>query len=322
MHLETLLYMLLQSDETRPPPGPVPNFEALGQEAKKAAVGNEWIKIPATTIFVGMDDLKNDNGSARYLGWDNEKPMRKQNVPAFEAQARPLTNEDFARYMHATNQDSLPASWTQRTSSGGGDAKAEKESCGSPNAYYLNGHSEPLGQAYLDGKFVRTVYGPVPLRHALAWPVFASHDELAGCANWMNGRIPTAEEVLSIYHHVDVAKKKEAEKVQARLAGVNGHLSNDGVEESPPSGPANGFSSVRPCLIRDVLFLNLEKANVGFRYCHPTPVTQLGNKLCGRGELGGVWEWTSSRLEKHDGFEPMAEYPGYTADFFDGKHNM
>ncbi|KAJ2979433.1 hypothetical protein NUW58_g7199 [Xylaria curta] len=33
-------------------------------------------------------------------------------------------------------------------------------------------------------------------------------------------------------------------------------------------------------------------------------------------------EWTSSTLRKHEGFEPMALYPLYTADFFDEKHNI
>jgi len=61
---------------------------------------------------------------------------------------------------------------------------------------------------------------------------------------------------------------------------------------------------------------------VGFKHWHPVPVTQNGDKLSGQGELGGVWEWTSSELEKHAGFEPMELYPGYTADFFDGKHNV
>lgn len=28
--------------------------------------------------------------------------------------------------------------------------------------------------------------------------------------------------------------------------------------------------------------------------------------------MGGVWEWTSSVLEKHEGFEPMGLYPAYT----------
>ena len=28
--------------------------------------------------------------------------------------------------------------------------------------------------------------------------------------------------------------------------------------------------------------------------------------------MGGVWEWTSSALEKHNGFKPLELYPGYT----------
>ena len=30
--------------------------------------------------------------------------------------------------------------------------------------------------------------------------------------------------------------------------------------------------------------------------------------------MGGVWEWTSTVLTPHDGFQPMALYPGYTGE--------
>lgn len=42
------------------------------------------------------------------------------------------------------------------------------------------------------------------------------------------------------------------------------------------------------------------------------PVTQNGDQLSGQGNIGGVWEWTSSALERHEGFEPMTLYPAYT----------
>lgn len=91
------------------------------------------------------------------------------------------------------------------------------------------------------------------------------------------------------------------------------HLSNDGVEETPPSFSAlNGSSGAERGLYPQDLFANLEGCNVGFNTFHPTPVTQLGNKLCGRGEMGGVWEWTSSTLEEHEGYQAMESYPGYT----------
>lgn len=44
------------------------------------------------------------------------------------------------------------------------------------------------------------------------------------------------------------------------------------------------------------------------------PVTQNGNRLSGRGDMGGVWEWTSSALERHEGFEAMKLYPAYTGN--------
>ncbi|KAL8666297.1 MAG: hypothetical protein Q9202_001566 [Teloschistes flavicans] len=323
MHLETLLYMLLQSDKTLPPPGPVPNFPALARNARDDAVPNEWIKIPSTTLDVGLSDPEDDLRQSRCFGWDNEKPVRKMEVHAFEAKARPLTNEDYVRYLCATNRHTIPASWvctkdSTKTSGPTGESLVKSIKP------YLNGHSAPVENAFVTGKCVRTVYGPVALEHALSWPVFASYDELAGCAKWMNGRIPSADEVRSIYSYVERMKTKEADKVLAKkISAVNGHLSNDGVEETPPSGCAlKRPSSVTPSPDPHDFFADLEHCNVGFSNFHPAPVTQFGKQLCGRGEMGGVWEWTSTTLEEHEGFEAMKAYPGYTTDFFDGKHNV
>jgi len=91
------------------------------------------------------------------------------------------------------------------------------------------------------------------------------------------------------------------------------HLVNDGVEETPPSHPSrHGASSIKQSLDPRNLFANLEGCNVGFKHFHSMPITQNGNALSGQGQMGGVWEWTSSVLEKHDGFEPMNLYPAYT----------
>lgn len=70
------------------------------------------------------------------------------------------------------------------------------------------------------------------------------------------------------------------------------------------------------------LFADLAGENVGLRHWHPTPVTHRGGSLAGQSGMGGLWEWTSSPLLPHEGFEPTPLYPGYTADFFDGKHNV
>jgi hypothetical protein len=87
--------------------------------------------------------------------------------------------------------------------------------------------SAPLSQAYLDGKSVRSVYGPVPLKFALDWPVSASYDELAGCAEWMGGSIPTLEQARSIYQYADALKLKEAERQLGKcVPAVNGYVND------------------------------------------------------------------------------------------------
>jgi hypothetical protein len=159
-------------------------------------------------------------------------------VHAFSAQARPITNEDvsrslfsswniltssqYARYLEQAHISKIPASWAEQKTDG-----AQTNGCSNG---HTNGHtngnidsSPPLTMAYLEGKSVRTVYGLVPLKYALDWPVSASYDELAGCASWMGGRIPTAEEARSIYSRVDGLKLKEAEQHLGKtVPAVNG----------------------------------------------------------------------------------------------------
>jgi hypothetical protein len=71
---------------------------------------------------------------------------------------------------------------------------------------------------------VRTVYGSVPFRWALDWPVSASYDELAGCAQWMGGRIPTVEEARSIYLYSHMLKKEAEQKLTKTVPAVNGYV--------------------------------------------------------------------------------------------------
>lgn len=88
---------------------------------------------------------------------------------------------------------------------------------------------------------------------------------------------------------------------------------NNGVEETPPSKPSfNGLYSTEAGPDPNEFHVDLEGTNVGFKHWHPMPVTQNGGRLSGQGDMGGVWEWTSTVLEKHEGFEPMALYPVYT----------
>ncbi|KAJ7755089.1 hypothetical protein B0H14DRAFT_2978755 [Mycena olivaceomarginata] len=63
-------------------------------------------------------------------------------------------------------------------------------------------------------------------------------------------------------------------------------------------------------------------ANLGFRNWHPIPATTGGVRSGGKGGNGGVWEWTSTVFDKYEGFEPSVLYPGFSADFFDGAHQV
>ncbi|KAK3318271.1 C-type lectin protein [Apodospora peruviana] len=352
MHIETLLYMMLQSNKTRPPPHiQPPDFEKLAAQARSERVANEWFDIPAQDISIGLFDPAETADPNAHFGWDNEKPVRNVKVHAFRAQGRPISNEEYARYMYSMQIDKIPAAWAETnepllkgsdrgivTSSGvNGHANGHSNGVfnGSSNDHTngsLNGHqngssrsygysesASSLPESFLEGKAVRTVFGLVPLKHALDWPIFASYDELTGCAAWMGGRIPTFEETRSIYAHVDALKKKDPERQLGKtVPAVNGHLSNNGVEISPPPSPCSSKADGQ----EQQLYIDLGDANVGFQHWHPVPITGHGGTLAGQAEMGGVWEWTSSVLRPWDRFTPMPLYPGYTADFFDDKHNI
>jgi L-histidine Nalpha-methyltransferase / hercynylcysteine S-oxide synthase len=130
-----------------------------------------------------------------------------------------LMGLQYAQYMYDSRITHLPASWAKTDT----DKAINGYSNGYTNVIEMNGHGSgasngnlndigELPTSFLDDKAVRTVYGLVPLKDALDWPIFASYDELSGCASWMGGRIPTVDEVRSIYAHVNVLKREEAER--------------------------------------------------------------------------------------------------------------
>ena len=118
----------------------------------------------------------------------------------------------YLQYLINNGIDRLPASWSTTPA---------------PNGRRDNGIKidvDGIPSDFLVGKSVRTVFGPVPLQYALDWPVFASYDELAGCASWMGGRIPTMEETKSIYSYVDVQRRATSDgnsKLTRKVPAVN-----------------------------------------------------------------------------------------------------
>jgi formylglycine-generating enzyme required for sulfatase activity len=223
MHLETLLYMLIQSERVLPPPGAVkPDFEALAKSSATNAVENQWFTIPEADVSVGLEDPEQDASAKRYFGWDIEKPSRVVHVKSFRAKARPITNGEYATYLAETGKSVIPASWSEHAYFN------DKALSNGKRDGVVNGHDNGTNGAngtppkLTDGKYVRTVYGTVPLCFALDWPVMASYDELVGCAQWMGGRIPTMEEARSIYNYVTLNVPEIGKSLGNTIPAVNG----------------------------------------------------------------------------------------------------
>jgi hypothetical protein len=69
MHLETLLYMLLQSDKTIPPTAIAPDFEGNAKLAEAARVPNQWFDIPEQLLTIGLEDPEDNSGPDSHFGW-------------------------------------------------------------------------------------------------------------------------------------------------------------------------------------------------------------------------------------------------------------
>ena len=131
--------------------------------------------------------------------------------------------------------------------------------------------------------FWRGMWDLVPL--PMAWPVYVTQAEASAYARWRGRRLMTEAE----YHRA--------------AFGTPG-----GEERTFPWGDA------APDALRGRFdFAEWDPAPAG---AHPRGASAWGvHDLVGNG-----WEWTSTVFAGFDGFRPMASYPQYSADFFDGKH--
>lgn len=179
MHLETLLYMLIQSPNVLPPKGvALPSWkDASNRSETLPLTESPTIQIPARTVTLGHNDKESNdhsNGLLSEFGWDNENPERLVDVPAFKIQIRPVTNGEYYTYLQKTSNKAIPASWLMKN-----------------------------GQV-----FVRTVFGPCPLNIAINWPVQTSCNEAEGYAKFVGGRLPTEGELIRFRDHTGDANDK------------------------------------------------------------------------------------------------------------------
>jgi ergothioneine biosynthesis protein EgtB len=128
----------------------------------------------------------------------------------------------------------------------------------------------------------RGMFELVPL--PLAWPVYVSQAEAAAYVRWRGARLPS-----------------EAEFQRAAYGSPDG-------ERVHPWGDA------APDAARGVFDFESWDPHPGGT--HPTGASAWGvDDLVGNG-----WEWTSTPFAPFPGFQAMASYPEYSADFFDGEH--
>ncbi|KAI8635897.1 hypothetical protein BD408DRAFT_377738 [Parasitella parasitica] len=179
MHLETLLYMLIQSPNTLPPVGvALPSWKLRMRSnvppTLKPLAESPYLKLPGGIVSLGHDDYesKDNDSKAHEFGWDNENPERQVSIPSFEIQARPVTNGEYFQFLQKTHSDSIPASWLKQ-----------------------------------DGQlFVKTVFGPCPLVYAQNWPVQTSFNQANAYAQHKGSRLPSEAEVLHFRDSVTTEK--------------------------------------------------------------------------------------------------------------------
>jgi gamma-glutamyl hercynylcysteine S-oxide synthase len=118
----------------------------------------------------------------------------------------------------------------------------------------------------------------------LEWPVYVSQAEASAYARWAGKSLPT-----------------EAEWQRAAY----------GSDLKPRADPWGNEQPVP------------NRGNFNFQSWDPTPVNAFPkgqSAFSVHDMLGNGWEWTSSAFKPFPGFKPFPFYPGYSADFFDGKH--
>ena len=131
--------------------------------------------------------------------------------------------------------------------------------------------------------FLRTMFDKIPL--PLDWPAYVSQAEASAYARWAGKALPT-----------------EAQWHRAAYGTPEGSERSYPWGSRPPSAQLGNFD---------------------FQRWDPVSVAAFAEGQSAFGVVGLVgngWEWTSSVFAPFPGFERFSFYPGYSTDFFDGKH--
>lgn len=148
--------------------------------------------------------------------------------------------------------------------------------------FWLRRSSVPTTDLDLRWEY-RTMFGPIPLPHS--WPVFVSHAEASAFCRWAGKKLPTEAQ----WHRAAYGSTAGAER------------SYPWGEELPDSTRGN---------------FHHDRWTASPVDAHPAGASAYGVQDL----LGNGWEWTSTAFGPLPGFEAFSFYPGYSANFFDGKH--
>ncbi len=254
MHLETLMYMIVQSPNFKHPPVPTPIWYNHKNGVKQSNLSildsANMISFGGGIVEIGMSEL--DETKNLNFGWDNEHPKRVTFVSPFELQSRPVTNGEYWRFWKNSDhrkKDLLPAAW---------------------NLDNDDNINNVLPK-------VKTSFGLCEFHSAVNWPVQVSCQQAEIYASENGMRVPTETEWIHFRRTIETQLKTSSEQSQS----------------------ADNFW------------------NYGFKTWSPQPLNNERIHL-----LGDVWEWTSTVWSDHDGFTASQLYPGYSSDFFDGKHRV
>ena len=150
-----------------------------------------------------------------------------------------------------------------------------------PN-FWLSRSSSPASAADTRWEY-RAMFGSMPLPES--WPVYVSYAEASAFARWAGKKLPTEAQ----WHRAAYGTPEGGEQIYPW-------------GDAPPEGYRGNFHHQR---------------------WDPTPVDahSAGASAFGVFDLlGNGWEWTATPFGPLNGFKPFPFYPGYSANFFDGKH--
>jgi ergothioneine biosynthesis protein EgtB len=136
---------------------------------------------------------------------------------------------------------------------------------------------------YGDSWRCRTMFAEISL--PLDWPVYVSHDEASAYSRWAGKELPSEAE----WHRTAYGTRSGSER--AYPWGADAPTARHG--------------------------------NFDFERWDPVPVGSYpeGNSDFGVADLvGNGWEWTRTPFAPFPGFQQFSFYPGYSENFFDGKH--